>query len=97
VGQLIPTYLIKAPDEVLIRYWHSQIAEMKYLAKLNPQHCADFAFPQFAKTAQDLQRLLPKDLQQEDMDALAAVVKGVAANPQGYASNPKIQTDLGKL
>lgn len=94
VGQLIPTYLKKAPGEVLIRYWHSQIAEMKYLAKLSPQHCADFAFPQFAKTAQDLQRLLPKDLQQEDMDALAAVVKGVATNPQGYASSPKIQTDL---
>lgn len=94
VGQLIPTYLKRAPDEVLIRYWHSQIAEMKYLAKLSPQHCADFAFPQFAKTAQDLQRLLPKNLQQEDMDALAAVVKGVATNPQGYASSPKIQTDL---
>jgi len=94
VGQLIPTYVKKAPDEVLIRYWHSQIAEMKHLAKLSPQHCADFAFPQFAKTAQDLQRLLPKDLQQEDMDALAAVVKGVATNPQGYSSSQKIQTDL---
>lgn len=94
VGQLIPTYLKKAPDEVLIRYWHSQIAEMKHLAKLSPQHCADFAFPQFAKTAQDLQRLLPKDLQQEEMDALAAVVKGVATNPQGYSSSQKIQTDL---
>ena len=94
VGQLIPTYLKKAPDEALIRYWNSQIAEMKYLAKLSPQHCADFAFPQFAKTAQDLQRLLPKDLRQEDIDALAAVIKGVATNPQGYASSPKIQTDL---
>lgn len=94
VGQLIPTYLKKAPDDVLIRYWHSQIAEMKHLAKLSPQHCADFAFPQFAKTAQDLQQLLPKDLQQEDMDALAAVLKGVATNPQGYASSPKIQADL---
>jgi hypothetical protein len=94
VGQLIPTYLKKAPDEALIRYWHSQIAEMKHLAKLSPQHCADFAFPQFAKSAQDLQRLLPNDLQAEDMDALAAVVKGVATSPQGYGSSPQIQTDL---
>lgn len=94
VGQLIPAYLKKAPDEALIRYWHSQIAEMKYLAKLSPQHCADFAFPQFAKAAQDLQQLLPKNLQQEDMDALADVVKGVATNPQGNELNSKIQTDL---
>jgi len=99
VDQLIPMYLKKAPNESLIRYWRSQIAEMKYLAKLNPQHCADLAFPQFAKSAQakpaqDLQRLLPKDLQMEDIDALAAVVKGVATNPQGYGLSPKIQADL---
>lgn len=94
VGQLIPTYLKKAPDEPLIRYWHSQIAEMKHLAKLNPQHCADFIFPQFARSAQDLQRLLPKDLLTEDINALAAVVRGVATNPQGYGSSPRIQADL---
>jgi hypothetical protein len=94
VGQLIPTYLKKAPDEALIRYWHSQIAEMKHLAKLNPQHCADFAFPQFARSAQDLQRLLPRDLQMEDINALAAVVRGVATNPQGYGSSARIQADL---
>jgi hypothetical protein len=94
VGQLIPTYLKRAPDKALIRYWHSQITEMKHLAKLNPQHCADFAFPEFARSAQDLQRLLPKDLLAEDIDALAAVIKGVATNPQGYEANPRIQADL---
>jgi hypothetical protein len=94
LNELIPTYLKKAPDDALTRYWHSQIAEMTYLAKLNPQHCADFAFPEFSKSAQDLRRLLPKDLQTEDLDALAAVVKGVATNPQGYASTPQVQSDL---
>ena len=94
VGQIIPTYIKKAPDEPLIRYWHSQIAEMKHLAKLNPQNCADLAFPQFAKSAQDLQRLLPTDLKTEDINALAAVVKGAATNPQGYGSNSQIQADI---
>lgn len=94
VGQLIPNYLKKAPDDALIRYWNTQIAEMKHLAKLNPQHCADFVFPQFARSAQDLQRLLPKDLQAEDLDALTAVIKGVATNPQAYGSNQRIQADL---
>ncbi len=94
LSQMMPMYLKKAPNGVLIRYWRTQIAEMKYLAQLNPQHCADFAFPQFAESALDLQRLIPKDLQIEDIDALAAVVEGVATNPQGYESSPKIQADL---
>lgn len=94
LGQLIPEYLKKAPDEALVRYWQSQIAEMKHLANIDPQHCADFLFPQFAKSALDLQSLLPTELQQEDLEALAAVVKGVATNPQSYVSNKKIETDL---
>lgn len=67
---------------------------MKHLAKMNPQHCADFAFPQFAKSAQDLPSLLPKELKMEDIDALAAVIKGAATNPQRHGSSPKIQADL---
>jgi hypothetical protein len=51
-------------------------------------------FPQFAELTLDLQRLIPEDLQKDDLDALAAVVKGVATNPQGYGSSPKIQADL---
>jgi hypothetical protein len=94
INELVPAYLIKAPDEALVRYWQSQIAEMQFLAKLNPQQCADFAFPQFASSTLDLQHLLPKEMLKEDINALAEVVKGVAMNPQGYESNPKIQTDL---
>lgn len=94
VNELIPAYLKKAPDDALIRYWRSQIAEMRHFAKLNSQYCADFIFPQFAKSAQDLQGLLPKDLQMEDMDALATVVKGVATNPQAYGTSPQIHHDI---
>lgn len=94
VGELVPMYLKKAPDEALVRYWHSQIAEMRHLAKQSQQQCADFAFPQFARSAQNLQRLLPKEMLMEDINALAAVVKGVATNPQGFGSSPRIQADL---
>lgn len=94
VSQLIPMYLKKAPDDELIRYWHSQIEKMKHLAKLNPQYCADFAFPRFAKTTQDLERLLPKDLREEDMDALAALVKGAATNSQEYSSSKNTKEDF---
>lgn len=94
MNQLIPTYLKKAPDGALIRYWRSQVAEMQHLANLDPQHCADFVYPQYAKTALDLERLLPKELQIEDLNALAAVVKGVATNPQGNGSSPRVEADI---
>jgi len=67
---------------------------MRHLAKLSYQHCADFAFPEFARTKQDLQRLLPKELQSEDTDALTALVKGAATNPQEYGSSPSVEAGL---
>jgi len=94
LGQLVPVYLTVAPDEALIRYWRSQMAEIDYLAKLNPQLCVDFVFPEFAESEPDLQRLLPKELLAEDMAALASVVKGVAVNPQGHLWNEAVQADL---
>jgi len=97
LSDIIPTYLRKAPDEALTRYWRIQIAEMKHLATISPQHCADFIFPRFAKSPLDLQRLLPKTLQNEDLNALVDIVNGVAMNPKGHESTPRIQADLEKV
>ncbi|SFP53512.1 hypothetical protein SAMN05216229_103160 [Geopseudomonas sagittaria] len=94
LGELIPTYLKKAPNEALIRYWRSQIAQMIHLAKLNPQYCTDFAYPELAKSTLDFQHLLPKDMLIENFDALAAVIKGARTNPQESGSTPQIQSDL---
>lgn len=90
----MPRYLKTAPDAPLTRYWRSQIAEMRHLGNQNPQQCADLAFPQFAKTPLDLQRLLPKAMLSEDLEALAEVIKGVATNPQGFESSPIVQADF---
>jgi len=94
LSEMIPKYLTRAPDDMLVRYWHSQISELRYLATLNPQHCADHIYPQFAKSPLDMQSLVPKELINEDIDALTAVVKGVAMNPQGHESSPTIEADL---
>lgn len=94
IGQLIPKYIKKAPDSELIRYWRSQVDEMRYLAKLNPQSCADIAYPQFAKSEQNLQHLLSSELQKEDLDALTDVVKSASINPHVYESSLKAQADL---
>lgn len=89
ISELLPTYLKNGPDDALIRYWRSQITEMQYLAKLNPQYCVDFAFPQLAQSSLDLQRLLPQEILMEDIDAFTALIKGVAMNSQGITTNQK--------
>jgi len=94
VEQIIPRLLKIAPDEALIRYWRSQIAEMEYLAKQNPKYCADFAFPEFAASQLDLSRMLTKDLVAEDADALVAVVESAATHPMGHEPTPRIEADL---
>jgi len=82
LDQLVPRYLRTAPDEPLIRYWRTQVAEMEYLRDLDPQYCADFVFPDFAKTRLDLKALLNEALLQEDLEALAALVRGAGTDPQ---------------
>jgi hypothetical protein len=93
-SQMLPGYLTKAPDDPLLRYWRSQIAEMRYLAKLNPQYCADLLFPQYAGSPPDLPKLLPQDLQTEDQNALADLAKGAATDPQAAAESNQIKADL---
>lgn len=94
VGEMIPSYIKKAPDVPLLRYWKAQIAEMRELEAIGPQQCADFAFPEMAHNPQDLQRLLSKAIQQEDLLALAEVVKGVATQSQGVNNPQQAMADV---
>ena len=96
VDQLIPKYLTVAPSAELVRYWKSQIAEMKYLATLNPQYCVDFAYPELVTEPLDLQKLLPDELMQKDVTALAALIEGGTTHPQGHNSSPAIEADISE-
>ena len=96
VDQLIPKYLTIAPSTELVRYWKSQIAEMKYLATLDPQYCVDFSYPELVAEPLDLQKLLPDELMQKDLTALAALIEGATTYPQGHNSSPTIEADINE-
>jgi len=80
-GSIVPSYLIRAPDLALIRYWRSQIAEVKFIGRASPAHCVTFLGMDNKTPAVDLMEKVPKELTNEDLAALTEVIKQTAANP----------------
>ena len=80
--RLLPFYVRIAPDEPLIRYWRSQIAELQFLSRTDPKACAGLAFPKLGIDSGDLEHLLPTEMQREDIAALTAVITGALNDPQ---------------
>jgi len=94
---VIPKYLVTAPDKRLLRYWRSQIAEMRALHDRDPNLCVDFLFPHFAKEPLHLRRLLPQRLIDEDFAALSEVIEQTAISPQNAEPRPQIKEDLSTV
>ena len=95
MGEVIPTYLQTAQDAPLVNYWRTQIAEMSALASTSQQMCADFAFPQFARTTLDFKSAVPKALQVQDLQALASLIESGATQPHAVDNQKsQAQTDL---
>jgi hypothetical protein len=80
-GSIVPSYLIRAPDQALIRYWRSQLAEVKFFGKTNPGHCLTFIGLDSKTPAVELMAKVPKDLATEDLAALTEVIVQTAKNP----------------
>lgn len=80
-GSIVPSYLVRAPDLALIRYWRSQIAEVKFLGRTNPAYCVTFLGLDNKIPPVDLMDKVPKELTDEDLAALTEVIKQTAANP----------------
>jgi hypothetical protein len=80
-GSIVPSYINRAPDSALIRYWRSQIAEVKFFGKTNPSHCVTFLGLDNKTPAIDLMAKIPKDLANEDLAALTEIIKQTATNP----------------
>lgn len=93
--EIIPKYLVTAPDEPLVRYWRSQIAEMQALHDRDPELCVAFLLPQISKTPLDLKKHLPKELLDKDLANLAEVIKQTAVAPQSAELTPEGMQDLG--
>ncbi|WP_410480826.1 zinc-ribbon domain-containing protein [Pseudomonas plecoglossicida] len=79
-GSVVQNYLLRAPDQALIRYWRSQIAEMKFFSSTNPKACIAFIGLSSQYSKIELTALIPKDLASEDLAALTEVIKQTASN-----------------
>jgi len=80
-GSIVPSYLIRAPDLALIRYWRSQIAEVKFLGRINPVQCVTLLGMNNKTPTVDLMDKVPKELTNEDLAALTELIKQTATNP----------------
>lgn len=79
--EVLPRYLQTGPDVELIAYWKSQIAEMEYLNKTDATRCVEFLFPELRQKDFNLTKLVPDALVQQDLGALAALVRATAQDP----------------
>ncbi|PTQ69140.1 hypothetical protein [Pseudomonas sp. GV071] len=81
LDSILPAYLSRAPDQALLRYWRSQIAELRYLNKTSAGDCMSFLGLDTNAPKTDLIAKLPKELTQEDLAALTVVIQKSGENP----------------
>ena len=79
--EILPKYLLMAPDGVLLRYWKTQLAEMEHLRATDPAHCIAYLFPQLREKNWKLNDFIPENLLQEDVMALTELVREAIKNP----------------
>jgi hypothetical protein len=82
VNEMIPQYMRKGPDRELIAYWRVQMEEAHYIANIDPGQCVQFFGLDPTRPGLDLVQILPKDLMQADLQALADLITASALNPQ---------------
>jgi hypothetical protein len=98
VDQILPKYLKSAPDNSLIKYWSSQLDEMKGLAAVDPKYCVQFLFPVTRDANFDLTRLLPQELQKQDVYSLAQLIEAAARSPvQNVASEDDFKSIVAPI
>ncbi len=81
IGFIVPSYLSRAPDLALLRYWRSQIAELKFIGRTSPAQCLTFLGLDNKTPAADMMSKVPKELANEDLAALTEVVIQTTTNP----------------
>ena len=81
IGFIVPSYLSRAPDLALLRYWRSQITELKFIGRTSPAQCLTFLGLDNKTPAADMMNKVPKELANEDLAALTEVIIQTATNP----------------
>lgn len=88
-GDILPDYLRSAPDAALVRYWKSQIAEIRYLGDVDGQLCIEHLNLVPRRQESNLAKIVPSDLIAEDLAALTALVEATHTLPPPSPVDPK--------
>jgi len=94
VEKVIPKYTRIGPDEQLVGYWRSQIAEMRELRAADPRDCVAFVLGSKDPTLADLNGKLSKRAQEADLASLAALMSAAALHPAAAPNESAVQRPL---
>ncbi len=94
--KVVPKYLKIGPDRELIRYWHSQLAEMRELRDIAPELCVEFAGLGEQKHQLDLRQVSHAALD-EDLASLIALLDAGKNSPSAMPSETDVKSQLGTV
>ncbi len=95
--EIVPHYLKIAPDQAMLRYWRSQIAEMKHFSRTNAAHCVTFMGLDAKTSVAELTSTLPNELINEDLAALTEIIKQGSTNPESRKLVANYEADLERV
>jgi hypothetical protein len=79
--KVIPKYVRIAPDHELVAYWRTQLDKARELQAIDPKYCAQFLTPQPGVDTSSLAGLFSQKVQDEDIQALANLIRAGAEHP----------------
>jgi hypothetical protein len=79
--KVIPKYVRIAPDHELVAYWRTQLDKARELRAIDPKYCAQFLTPQPGVDTSGLAGLFSQKVQDEDIQALANLIRAGAEHP----------------
>jgi hypothetical protein len=85
MAELLPKYLQGGRDAEVVAYWSVQIEELRHLHEQNPRACMQFLLPEMREASWNGNRLVPKELLDRDLTALANLVRAGTMNSPGPA------------
>lgn len=91
---VVPFYLGLAPDQALVRYWKTQLAEMAFLAKTNPEQCMSFIGLKTDHLSADIAANFPEQLANDDIAALAEVIRLASTSPVKNRQGASIDSEM---
>jgi hypothetical protein len=82
---ILPRFLKVAPQDAYLGYWHAHVAQLRDLLDASPETCTALEFPERPARSPALrQEWLSKATRQQQLDAVAEVIKQASLAPTAW-------------